>query len=85
MTGAFVIIYWRPGCSYCSRLFRALEKEQIAFETANIWEDPDSAAFVRTHNRGNETVPTVVFSGAVITNPEPRELIRLIRSADSRQ
>lgn len=67
-----VVVYWRPGCSYCSRLKAALSAEQTAKATwVNIWEDEDAAAYVRSVNDGNEVVPTVVMDGIAVTNPKP--------------
>lgn len=54
-----VTVYWRPGCPFCSRLFRGLHDAGIEFDRVDIWDDPESAAFVRSVARGNETVPTV--------------------------
>ncbi|NLG20540.1 MAG: NrdH-redoxin, partial [Actinomycetales bacterium] len=41
----------------------------------NIWQDDEAAAFVRSVNDGNETVPTVVIDGEAHTNPDP-EVVR---------
>ncbi len=38
----------------------------------NVWQDADAAAFVRSVNDGNETVPTVVIDGIPATNPDPQ-------------
>ncbi|MCU4186845.1 hypothetical protein K6U06_20940 [Acidiferrimicrobium sp. IK] len=76
-----VDVYWRPGCGYCGRLFRALERAGVPARRINIWEDDDARRFVRDHNRGNETVPTVDFGGRVRTNPHPDDLIEEIRAA----
>lgn len=73
-------VYWRPGCGYCDRLFRALRSEGVQAKTRNIWEDPEARQFVRSHNRGNETVPTVTLGGVTMTNPHPRQLIEEIRA-----
>lgn len=37
----------------------------------NIWNDEEAAAYVRSVNNGNETVPTVVIDGQAYTNPSP--------------
>lgn len=76
-----VDVYWRPGCGYCGRLFRVLERAGVPARRINIWEDDDARRFVRDHNRGNETVPTVDFGGRVRTNPHPDDLIEEIRAA----
>ncbi|MGB3256513.1 MAG: glutaredoxin domain-containing protein [Ornithinimicrobium sp.] len=66
-----VVIYWRPGCGFCARLRSTLGAEGDKATWVNIWEDKDAAAFVRSVNDGNETVPTVVMDGIPVTNPSP--------------
>ncbi|MGC1207619.1 MAG: glutaredoxin domain-containing protein [Ornithinimicrobium sp.] len=66
-----VVIYWRPGCGFCARLRSTLGADGDKATWINIWEDKDAAAFVRSANDGNETVPTVVMDGIPITNPSP--------------
>ncbi len=65
-----VVVYARPGCSYCFRLRVALlTSPQPVW--VDIWDDPEAAAFVREVNHGDETVPTVVIDGEAHTNPPP--------------
>jgi hypothetical protein len=49
---------------------------KVATEELNIWTDPGAAAFVRSVNGGDETVPTVVVAGEVLVNPTPRQVRR---------
>jgi mycoredoxin len=70
-----VDVYWRPGCPFCNRLFRAFEGAGVTTVLHNIWEDDDARAFVQAHNRGNETVPTVAIADLVVTNPDPAAFI----------
>ncbi|KRE38624.1 NrdH-redoxin [Janibacter sp. Soil728] len=70
-----VVIYWRPGCVYCLRLRGALGKDKGKATWVSIWADEEAAAFVRSINDGNESVPTVRIGEQVHTNPEP-ELVR---------
>lgn len=65
-----VVVYWRPGCAYCLRLRWSLAHRAGAARWINIWADEAAAAFVRSVNDGNETVPTVVVAGTAHTNPE---------------
>jgi mycoredoxin len=74
-----VDVYWRPGCGYCHRLLRTLEQSEVVVRLHNIWEDDAARQFVRDHNRGNETVPTVAVGTDVVTNPPPRELVARLR------
>ena len=73
-TAAEVVVYWRPGCPFCTSLTRELLQSGVPFRKVDIWADPDSAAFVRAACRGNETVPTVDVAGTVLVNP-PADLV----------
>lgn len=77
-----VVIFWRPGCVFCMRMKASLGRAGRKATWFNIWSDPAAAEFVRAHNDGNETVPTVILGGEVMTNPEPgvvrRELERIL-------
>ncbi len=69
-----VTVYWRPGCGFCARLLRDIEKAGIAHSRVNIWDNPDGAAFVRSVARGNETVPTVTVGNKAMVNPSIAQL-----------
>jgi mycoredoxin len=73
-------VYWRPGCSYCASLFKALDRAAVTVRRHNIWEDDEARAFVRAHNNGNETVPTVRLGDLVATNPRPSDLVALLET-----
>lgn len=79
MTETALTVYLRPGCGYCRRLRRALEREGVDYQTVDIWQEPDARAFVRSVAEGNETVPTVRLGDHVMVNPEPVDLLGLIR------
>jgi mycoredoxin len=68
-------LYWRPGCGFCAMLRRKLDKLGVERVEHNIWDNPDAAATVRRHARGNETVPTVVVGGTGLVNPSADKLI----------
>jgi len=76
-----VEVYWRPGCPFCSSLFRSLEGAGLPLRLRNIWEDEEAAAFVRAHADGNETVPTVDVAGSVLVNPPARVVLALAAEA----
>lgn len=69
-----VTVYWRPGCPFCSSLFRQLERADIDHERVNIWEHPEAAAVVRSIANGNETVPTVVVGSIGMVNPSAAQV-----------
>ena len=67
---ALLTIYSTQWCGYCHRLMKQLEREGVSFDTVDIENDPEAAAYVMQVNGGNQTVPTVVFpDGSALTNP----------------
>jgi glutaredoxin-like protein len=70
-----VVVYWRPGCPFCSMLISRLDSLGLSYAMRNIWDDPDAAAFVRSVAGGNETVPTVTVGDVAIVNPRPGEVL----------
>ena len=71
-----VVVFWRPGCGYCSGLLREMEHFGVAYTAVNIWQEPEAAAVVRSIARGNETVPTVLVGGTVgLVNPTVHEIL----------
>jgi len=76
-----VTVYWRPGCPYCGSLRRGLARSGLATREADIWADPEAAAFVRAHAGGHETVPTVDVGGTVLVNPSARLVVERATAA----
>jgi mycoredoxin len=70
-----VVVYWRPGCGFCSSLFRQLEHHGVPHRRVDIWSDPDAAAAVRAVARGHETVPTVMVGPVPLVNPSVHEVL----------
>ena len=66
-----VWVYNRAGCPFCLRLTLGLGRSARDARWVDIWADPEAAAYVRSVNDGDETVPTVVVDGVARTNPEP--------------
>jgi mycoredoxin len=63
-------MYTTPWCGYCVRLKGQLNREGIAFDIVDIEQQPEAAEIVEAANRGNQTVPTLVFpDGSSQTNP----------------
>lgn len=74
-TTAAVTMYSTVWCGYCRRLKSQLEREGIAYREVDIEVEPDAAAYVRSVNGGNSTVPTVVLpDGSALTNPSLSQL-----------
>lgn len=70
-SGNKVVVYHRPGCTFCIRMKTVLGPEGHRATWVDIWDDEEAAAFVRSVNDGDETVPTVVIDGQAHTNPSP--------------
>jgi mycoredoxin len=63
-------MYSTPWCGYCHRLKSQLERAGIQFEVVDIERQPEAAQVVEQVNKGNQTVPTLVFpDGTAMTNP----------------
>lgn len=77
--GSDVVVYWRPGCTFCMRLRLVLFLHRLRPRRVNIWRDPEAAAFVRSVADGNETVPTVVIDGEAVVNPPPGRVVAAMR------
>ena len=70
-----ITVYWRPGCPFCGKLFRQLERHGVEHRRVNIWDDDTAAAVVRSIARGNETVPTVTVRGIGLVNPSVDQIL----------
>jgi mycoredoxin len=65
-----VTMYSTQWCGYCHRLKSQMDREGIAYEVVDIERVPDAARIVEEVNRGNQTVPTLVYpDGSAQTNP----------------
>lgn len=58
-----------------------LQQVKADFDYINIRQEPQAAAFVRSVNHGNESVPTLLFpDGSTLTEPSASELKRKLES-----
>ena len=73
-----VIVYTRPGCPFCTSLRAGLRREGLEFRELDIWQDPESAAVVRSIADGNETVPTVVIGSWSAVNPSAGQVLEAV-------
>ncbi len=64
-------IYSTPWCGYCHRLKGQLDREGISYRRGRHRAGARRPPFVVEQvNRGNQTVPTLVFAdGSALTNP----------------
>jgi hypothetical protein len=55
------VVYWRPGCSHCLRLWRELdadERERVTW--VNVMADRDASVYIRRFHEGRMVTPTAV-------------------------
>ena len=63
-------LYSTPWCGYCHRLKSQLDREGIFYVEVDIEAHPEAADIVEKANKGNQTVPTIVFAdGTALSNP----------------
>jgi mycoredoxin len=68
-------MYTTSWCGYCVRLKAGLQRDGISYTEVNIEQDESAADLVMELNRGNQTVPTVIFpDGTAATNPSLAEI-----------
>ncbi len=71
-----VTIYTTTWCGDCARLKRELGQAGVPFREIDIEADSSAAAYVMRVNKGNRSIPTVVFAdGTVMTEPSARQVI----------
>ena len=65
-----ITMFTTTWCGYCSRLKTQLSRAGIGYTEINIEEVDGTSELVMSLNRGNRTVPTVLFpDGSAATNP----------------
>lgn len=70
-----IVVYGTAWCPDCRRARRVLEQLGRPYTYVNIEADERAASFVRKVNRGNQSVPTIVFpDGSILVEPSNAEL-----------
>ncbi|MGI8612583.1 MAG: glutaredoxin domain-containing protein [Nocardioidaceae bacterium] len=61
---------------------KQLDRENVDYTSIDIERDPAAAEYVRQVNRGNQTVPTVVFpDGSAATNPSVKDVLTRLKAS----
>lgn len=55
-----------------------MKKSGLSYARRNIWDEPESAAFVRSVADGNEVVPTVTVGSISMVNPSVNQVVQAI-------
>ena len=80
MAESELIVYATNWCGDCARARRFLDEQRVAYRWVDINRDREAEALVRKVNRGNRTVPTLVFpDGSMLVEPSNPELAQRLR------
>jgi len=70
-----IIIYGADWCPDCRRAKRILDEHQTPYRWVDIDRDRAGEQFVIQTNRGDRSIPTIVFSdGSILVEPSKSEL-----------
>jgi glutaredoxin-like protein len=70
-----ITVYGTNWCPDCARAKRILDERQISYRWLDIDKDREGEKFVIATNRGNHSVPTIVFAdGTILVEPSNSEL-----------
>lgn len=76
-----IVLYGVRWCGDCRRARQVLTEKNILFLDIDIEEDLQAAEFVRLHNKGFQSVPTIVFpDGTILTEPDRPTLTQKLDS-----
>jgi mycoredoxin len=69
-------LYGTNWCPHTRRSRSILDQQKVAYVWLDIEQDKDACAFVEKTNRGNRSVPTIVFpDGSILVEPADSALI----------
>jgi len=70
-----IVVYGTSWCPDCRRAQRVLETSGVPYTYINIEQDEAAAEYVVEVNKGNRSVPTIIFpDGSILVEPSNREL-----------
>lgn len=66
-----IVLYGTSWCGDCRRARQIFAQMNVPYLDIDIDADQQAAAFVKQLNRGNRSVPTIVFpDGSTLTEPD---------------
>ena len=84
MSNQQITIYGTPWCGDCKRALRVLDQHQARYQYINIEDDDSGRSYVEQVNRGNQSVPTIVFpDGSVLVEPSSSVLVQKLAGLNS--
>jgi len=80
---AEIKVYGTPWCGDCRRARRILDERAIDYEWIDINQDKEGERYVKKTNRGNRSVPTILFPDeTILVEPSNTELNNKLDSLD---
>lgn len=74
-TASEITVYGADWCPDCRRAKRILDERQALYHWVDIDRDREGEKFVIQTNRGNRSIPTIVFTdGSILVEPSNTEL-----------
>jgi mycoredoxin len=78
-----IIFYGVSWCGDCRRARQVFAEKSIKFVDVDIDRDAKAVEFVKQLNRGNRSVPTIIFpDGTSLTEPDTLTLARKLDSLE---
>lgn len=75
-----IVFYGTSWCGDCRRARRVFSQVGASYTEVDIDADEQAEAFVRELNRGNRSVPTIVFpDGSVLSEPDDDTLVEKLK------
>jgi len=75
MNGDKIQVYGTTWCPDCVRAKQVLVRHSVPYEWIDISDNAEARAYVEKVNRGNRSVPTIVFpDGSILVEPSNSEL-----------
>ena len=81
MPEAKIKVYGTTWCPDCVRAKNVLARNAVQYDWIDISNDSEARIYVEKVNRGNRSVPTIVFSdGSVLVEPSNADLEKKLAS-----
>lgn len=74
-----IVMYGTPWCGDCRVARRVLDQHKVAYQYIDIEQDEAGRRYVVEVNRGNQSVPTIMFpDGSILVEPSASVLTKKI-------
>jgi mycoredoxin len=83
MSAEPIRMYGTKWCPDCTRAKKVLGKYNVQYTFIDIEQDATAAAYVEKVNKGNKSVPTIIFpDGSILVEPGNAELERKLAAVE---